>query len=155
MKVKIKLLEGGKMPEKKHVDDAAFDCYARLSEDVVISPKTRTKIPLGFALELPKGWEAVIRPRSGLTLKGIDNGIGTIDANYRGEVCAVVINNSNPPFVVCEDGMTYQEPFVVHNGDRICQMVIKKLDEVELIQADELSETDRGSNGFGSTGVKG
>lgn len=156
MKVKIKLLEGGVMPEKKHVDDAAFDCYARLDKDVALEPKTRVKIPLGFALELPKGWEAVIRPRSGLTLKGIDDGIGTIDASYRGEVCAVVINNDfTAPFIVSDGVQSYQEPFIIHNGDRICQMVIEKLDEVELIQADELSETDRGSNGFGSTGVKG
>lgn len=153
MKVKIKLIEGGVMPEKKHIDDAAFDCYARISEDVVIPCNKRAKIPLGFALELPKGWEAVLRPRSGLTLKGIDNGIGTIDANYRGELNAIVINNSNPPITIYKDGKMGQEPFVVHNGDRICQMVIKKLDEVELVQVDELSETERGSGGFGSTGV--
>ena len=154
MKVKIKLIEGGVMPEKKHIDDAAFDCYARLDEDMEIEVGYRAKIPLGFALELPKGWEAVIRPRSGLTLKGIDIGIGTIDANYRGEVCAVVINNSNPPFTVYEDGTTGQESFVVHNGDRICQMVIKKLDEVELVRVNELSDTERGKNGFGSTGIR-
>lgn len=154
MKVKIKLFEGGVMPEKKHIGDAAFDCYARVSEDVVIPRNTRAKIPLGFALELPKDWEAVLRPRSGLTLKGIDNGIGTIDSNYRGELCAIVINNSNPPFTIYEDGNMGQEPFVVHNGDRICQMVIKKLDEVELVEAEELTETERGEDGFGSSGIR-
>ncbi|MBO7123265.1 MAG: dUTP diphosphatase [Treponema sp.] len=157
MKVKVKLFEGGVMPEKMHIDDAAFDCYARLDEDVEIEVGTRTKIPLGFALELPKGWEAVIRPRSGLTLKCIDNGIGTIDANFRGEVCAVVINNNfHAPNVVNNEykGLLQQERFIVHNGDRICQMVIKKLDEVELVEAEELTETERGEDGFGSSGIR-
>ena len=140
MEAKIKIIDGGTMPKKAHKEDAAFDCYARLDEDVVIQPTFRAKIPLGFAVGLPDGWEVQIRPRSGLTSKGIDNGWGTGDAGFIGEYCAVVINNSH-------------EPFTVHNGDRICQMVIKKLDEVELVEAEELSETDRGSDGFGSTGV--
>ena len=150
MKVKIKLIEGGVMPKKQHADDAAFDCYARVGEklEIKVYPDSRVRIPLGFALELPSGWEAQIRPRSGLTLKGIDNGFGTIDANYRGEVCAIVCNN-NPSI---EKGVKLNPCFVIHDGDRICQMVIKKLDEVEFEQVDEISETERGSNGFGSTG---
>ena len=86
LKVKIKLLEGGKLPEYKRDGDVCLDCYAR--EDVEVSFGERELIPLGFALELPEGYEAVVRPRSGLSFKGLEGAIGTIDTNYRGEVKA-------------------------------------------------------------------
>ena len=150
MKVKVKLFEGGVMPKKQRAEDACFDCYARVDEEVKLMPGERAKIPLGFALELPAGWEAVLRPRSGLTSKGIDNGIGTIDENYRGELCAGVINNTNIPNPF---GLVTGESFIIRNGDRICQMAIREAPAIELEQVDELSETERGSCGFGSSGV--
>ena len=96
-------------------------------------------VALGFCIELPKGYEAVIRPRSGMTKKGIDIALGTIDWDYRNEVMCQLINNS--------DG-----DFDIKNLDRICQMKIQKAEQFEFVQVDELSETDR-KGGFGSTGV--
>ncbi len=142
MDINIKLIDGGKIPEYKHEDDACADCYARLpTENITVLKGKRTLVPLGFAIELPKGMEAVIRPRSGLSKKGIDIAIGTIDAGYRGEVMACVINNSN-------------EDFVIHNLDRICQMKIQKAEQIAFEVVDELSDTERGEGGFGSTGIK-
>ena len=141
MQIKVKLVKDGVMPKIQKDGDVCFDCCARLdAEKLVIGRGNRAKVPLGFAIELPYGYEAVMRPRSGLTSKGVDNGIGTIDAGYRGEVCAIVINNS-------------ASEFVVKNGDRVCQMAIREVPFIELVQTDELSETERGSTGFGSSGV--
>ncbi len=141
MNVNIKLIENGKMPEFKTDGAVCADCYARCEEDIIIFPHTRQLVSLGFAIELPKGYEAQIRGRSGLTSKEIDNGFGTIDCDYRGEVKACVINNGN-------------KNFVVHNGDRICQMAIREVPQISFEQVDELSETERGNGGFGSTGEK-
>jgi dUTP pyrophosphatase len=105
-----------------------------------IPAKSRELIPLGFAMELPKGFEAVVRPRSGLSLDGIDVAIGTIDSNYRGEVKACVINNT--------DGN-----FEISAGDRICQLAVREIPIVTLEVVAELSDTERGSNGFGSSGI--
>lgn len=140
MEVKIKLFEGGKAPQFKTEGAVCADCYARLESDVVIPCGKRALIPLGFACGLPEGWELQIRPRSGLTSKGIDNGWGTGDWDYTGEYKACVINNS-------------QEPFTVHNGDRVCQMAIREAPKVEFTFVDELNETKRGADGFGSTGI--
>ena len=140
--VKIKIVQGGKLPEFKTEGAVCADCYARLEAPCNVLPRSRIKIPLGFALELPQGWEAVIRPRSSLTAKGIDNGIGTIDYDYRGEVSAVVINNSN-------------EVFRIENGDRICQLAIREAPKVWFNIVEKLSETERGAGGFGSTGKRG
>ena len=99
-------------------------------------------IPVGFAMELPSGYEAQIRPRSGLAAKHhitVTNSPGTVDANYRGEIKAILYNLG-------------KEPFIIQRGDRIAQMVICELPEIELVEATELSETDRNTNGFGSTG---
>ena len=139
--VAIKLIDGGLLPEAKTEGAVALDCYARLDEDVVIPVGERRAIPLGFAMEIPDGYEAVIRPRSGLSLKGIDETIGTIDTDYRAEVKSCLINNS-------------KEDFVVHNGDRICQMTIREVPKVVFVLTDELSETERGEGGFGSTGLR-
>lgn len=140
MHIKIKKIEGGKLPEFKHKDDACADCHARLDSIVSVKPGERALIPLGFALGLDPSWEAVVRPRSGLTAKGIDNGIGTIDAGYRGEVKACLINNSG-------------RPFTVSNGDRICQIAFRENPVIAFEEVETLNETERGTNGFGSTGI--
>ena len=140
MKVKIKLIKGGKMPEFKTDGAVCLDCYARIAMPFVSIPaNSRCLVNLGFAMELPKGYEAVIRPRSGLSKEGIDVAIGTIDWDYRGEVKACLINNTIGPRSI-------------NNGERICQIAIRKVPEIELEVVSELSETNRGENGFGSTG---
>ena len=142
MEVKIKLENGCEnfCPKKAHPDDAGYDLYSRI--DAVLEPLSGVAIPVGFAIELPTGYEAQIRPRSGLAAKHhitVTNSPGTVDANYRGEIKAILYNLG-------------REPFTIKRGDRIAQMVICKLPEIELVEATELSETDRNTNGFGSSG---
>lgn len=139
MDVKIKVFEGGSMPAYKRDGDACLDCRAR--EGAVIAARSRKLIPLGFALELPKGWEAVVRPRSGLSSEGFDVCIGTVDSNYRGELFANVVNSS-------------EADLKVDVGDRVCQLAIREAPVIKLIPVDELSNTERGAAGFGSSGVK-
>ena len=127
-------------PAKAHPDDAAYDLRSRV--DTEIPAGGTTLVPTGLFLELPVGYEAQIRCRSGLALKhdlSLPNAPGTVDAGYRGEVGVIVCNRG-------------KAPFPVKRGDRIAQMVISKLPEVELVQVEELSETARGAGGFGSTG---
>ena len=129
-------------PRKAHEDDAAFDLRSRV--DAVIPSGKITLVPTGVFMELPVGYEAQVRPRSGLALKhGITvlNTPGTIDAGYRGEVGVILINAGPADFTVAR-------------GDRIVQMVVQKLADVELVAAEQLSDTNRGAGGFGSTGVK-
>lgn len=135
--VKIKLIENGMLPKYKRQGDCCLDCYSR--ENASIKHGERKLIPLGFALELPPEWEAVIRPRSGNSKNGIEIAIGTVDTNYRGEVMACVINNSG-------------NDFFIEIGDRICQLAVRHAPTVMFEVVDELSETERGSNGFGSSG---
>ena len=142
MEVKIKLEPecSNLFPTKAHPDDAGYDLYSRI--DAVLEPLSGMAIPVGFAMELPSGYEAQIRPRSGLAAKHhitVTNSPGTVDANYRGEIKAILYNLG-------------KEPFIIQCGDRIAQMVICKLPEIELVEATELSETDRNTNGFGSSG---
>ena len=142
MEVKIKLENGCEnfCPKKAHPDDAGYDLYSRI--DAVLEPLSGMAIPVGFAMELPSGYEAQIRPRSGLAAQHhitVTNSPGTVDANYRGEVKAILYNLG-------------KAPFTIKRGDRIAQMVICKLPEIELVEATELSQTDRNTNGFGSTG---
>ncbi len=142
--VKFKMLEGcdDLAPAKAHFDDAAYDLRSRI--DMIIEPGKVALVPTGLTIELPIGYEAQVRPRSGLALKsgiGILNSPGTIDAGYRGEVGSILFNFSD-------------KPFEIHRGDRISQMVIAKLAEVQLEPVAELSETGRGEGGFGSTGKK-
>lgn len=141
MNIKIVLEENGKLPVFKREGDACLDCYS--AEDVTIEYGKRKLVNLGFKIAIPKGYEGVIRPRSGLTSHGTDNGIGTIDSNYRGVVKACIINND-------ED----EKPIEIKIGDRICQLAIRKTEEVELEVVSELDETERGENGFGSSGVR-
>lgn len=140
--VKVRMMAGCEdlFPAKAHHDDAAYDLRSR--SDMELAVGKSTLVPTGMFLELPVGFEAQVRPRSGLALKhnlSLTNSPGTIDAGYRGEV-GVIMFNPGP------------EPFPIRRGDRIAQMVIAELPEVELIPAEELSETGRGAGGFGSTG---
>ena len=130
-------------PAKAHADDAAYDLHSRA--EITLPPMTSTLVPTGLFLELPVGYEAQIRPRSGLALKHnimLTNSPGTVDAGYRGEVGVIVYNGGSAPFPV-------------RRGDRIVQMVIAKLAEVELEETETLSESERGTGGFGSTGIQG
>lgn len=144
MKVQIINKSKHELPEYATAHAAGMDIRANLSEAVTLNPLERTLIPTGLFLELPVGFEAQIRPRSGLALKkGITvlNSPGTIDADYRGEVGIILINLSN-------------EPFVIEDGERICQMVIAAHEQVEWVEVEELGSTDRGDGGFGHTGKK-
>ena len=128
-------------PRKAHEDDAAYDLRARV--DIILEPGKSTLVPAGFKMELPVGFEAQIRPRSGLALKHdimLTNSPGTIDAGYRGEVGIIIYNGG-------------EKELEVKRGDRIAQMVICKLPEVTLCQVDDLSASLRGEGGFGSSGV--
>ena len=154
--VKIKLMPGGHMPEKKTAGAAAWDCYARIRNDFppvgikeIRDDEFGNKIPLGFAMELPKGYHAEIYPRSSLGTKTrlrVSNSVGIIDSDYRGEVCVVLDNIGGP--------IPFPFPYRICDEDRIAQMIIVKDPEVELVEADELSETKRGIGGFGSTGER-
>lgn len=139
IKIGIKLFNGGKIPVKQTSGAACFDCFA--NEDVTIVSKTRKLVKLGFGLEMPYCYEALIRPRSGLSKKGIDVALGTIDEDFKAEISANVINNTD-------------EDFEVHKGDRICQIAIRSFEKIEFLQVKELSETERGQGGFGHTGLK-
>jgi dUTP pyrophosphatase len=122
---------------------AGMDLRANLDESVKLKPMQHAVIPTGIFIELPEGYEAQIRPRSGLAAKfgvTILNSPGTIDADYRGEIKVILINLSN-------------EDFVINDGERICQMVISEYTKAKLIEVDVLSETVRGDGGFGHTGV--
>ena len=122
---------------------AGMDLRAFLAEPIVLKPFERALIPTGIFIEVPEGCEAQVRPRSGLAIKNgitVLNTPGTIDADYRGEVKVILINLSN-------------EPFTIQNGDRIAQMVIAKYEKITWSETSQLSETERGAGGFGSSGI--
>ncbi|WP_431089376.1 dUTP diphosphatase [Paenibacillus sp. 8b26] len=130
------------LPRKMSELASGFDLYAAVQEDLVLEPGKRCLVPTGFAIAMPAGLEAQIRPRSGLAFKhGITclNTPGTIDADYRGEIKVLLINLG-------------EEPFTITRNERIAQMVFQAVPEVELKQVDHLSETVRGAGGFGHTG---
>lgn len=142
--MKIRIINRSKhnVPEYTTDHSAGMDLRANVSEDIIIRPMQRVLVPTGLFLELPQGYEAQIRPRSGLAInKGITvlNSPGTIDADYRGEVCVILINLSD-------------EDFVIKDGERISQMIIAKHEKANWILVDELKDTERGSGGFGHTG---
>lgn len=142
--VKIVNKSGNPLPAYATELSAGMDLRAALTESVELKPLERKLIPTGLYIELPAGFEAQIRPRSGLALKkGVTvlNTPGTIDADYRGEIGVILVNLS-------------QEPFVVEPGERICQMVIARYEQVQLEPVTVLSETVRGEGGFGHTGKK-
>lgn len=130
------------LPAYATEDSSGMDIRAYLESDVTLQPLQRSLIPTGLFIELPKGFEAQVRPRSGLALKqGITclNSPGTVDADYRGELKIILINLSN-------------EAQTIHPGDRIAQMVVQKVEQVTLVQVHEITETTRGHGGFGHTG---
>jgi dUTP pyrophosphatase len=143
--VRIKRLNpvsGNPLPAYMTPHAAGMDLYAEIPDDIVIEPGGRILVGTGIAIALPDGYEAQVRPRSGLALKhGITmlNSPGTIDADYRGEIGVIVVNHGN-------------EPFVVRNGERIAQMVVAPVTRAELFEVEDLDETLRGSGGFGHTG---
>ncbi|MBR7120418.1 MAG: dUTP diphosphatase [Lentisphaeria bacterium] len=144
MEIKVKLYSGcdDLMSVKAHSDDAAYDLRSRC--DIVLEPGVSTLVPTGVYIELPVGYEAQIRPRSGLALKHdlmLTNSPGTVDAGYRGEIGVIMYNAGRAAFSITR-------------GDRIAQMVICRLPDVELVQADELNSTLRGEGGFGSTKIR-
>ena len=144
MKVQIINKSHHALPEYATPQSAGMDLRANLDEPVTLNPLERKLIPTGLYMALPAGYEAQVRPRSGLAIKkGITvlNTPGPVDADYRGEVCVILINLSN-------------EPFVVNDGERIAQMVIAKHEQPEIVEVDVLDETERGTGGFGHTGTK-
>ena len=144
--MKIEIINESHHPLPKYATplSAGMDLRANLETPVILHPFERKLIPTGLRMALPEGYEAQVRPRSGLALKkGVTvlNTPGTIDADYRGEVCVILINLST-------------EDFVVEDGERIARMVIARHEQPELIEVEELSETERGEGGFGHSGVK-
>ena len=145
IKVKIvRLKEKASLPAYATAHAAGMDVSACLDDPVTIEPSSSALIPTGLAIELPEGYEAQLRPRSGLALRhliSLPNSPATIDADYRGEVGVILINHG-------------REPFTVNHGDRIAQMVVSKVDRVAFEEVDSLSDTERGEGGFGHTGIK-
>lgn len=143
MLVKIINKSNNPLPKYSTEFSAGMDICANLSDDLIIKPLQRVLVSTGLFIELPVGYEAQIRPRSGLAIKSgitVLNTPGTIDCDYRGEVKVILINLSD-------------QDFTVHNGDRICQMVIAKYEQAELQQVEILSDSVRADGGFGHTGV--
>lgn len=146
LKIQIKKLAHGlDIPAPQYMSDhaAGMDLYAAVKEETIIPSGQWKLIPTGFAMAIPEGFEAQVRPRSGLALKqgvGILNTPGTVDADYRGEVGVILMNHS-------------QQDLTIKRGDRIAQMIINKIERVIIEEVAELTDTDRGSGGFGHTGV--
>ena len=133
------------LPGYETVNAAGMDLRAYLPEGpLTLEPMQRGLVPTGLYMEIPEGFEGQVRPRSGLAIKSgvtVLNSPGTIDADYRGQVCVILINLSD-------------RPFVVHSGDRIAQLVIARCEQVEPVQVEALSATERGAGGFGHTGKR-
>ena len=143
MKVKIINKSRHQLPEYATPQSAGVDLRANRDSPIMLAPLQRTLVPTGLYIALPEGYEAQVRPRSGLAIKkGITvlNSPGTIDADYRGEICVILVNLSDTPFEITE-------------GERIAQMVIARHEQAEWIETDTLDETERGAGGFGHTGV--
>ena len=142
MNVKIVNQSGHALPEYSTANSAGMDLRAKLDQPKTLKPMERSLIPTGLFMELPEGYEAQIRPRSGLALKkgiSIVNSPGTIDADYRGEIGIILINLSDVDFVV-------------NDGERICQMVINKVETISWSEVGSLEDSERGEGGFGHTG---
>ena len=143
MKVKIINRSRHQLPSYATELSAGMDLRANLDQPIELQPLQRALVPTGLFMALPEGYEAQVRPRSGLAIKkGITvlNSPGTIDADYRGEVCVILVNLSN-------------EPFTITDGERIAQMVSARHEQVAWCECDVLDETERGAGGFGHTGV--
>lgn len=144
--MKVKIINKSKHPLPKYqtIQSAGMDLYANISEPITLKSLERRIIPTGLFIALPEGFEAQIRPRSGLAAKhGITclNSPGTIDADYRGEIGVILANLSS-------------EPFTINDGERIAQMVIAKHETINWEEVDSLDETERGAGGFGSSGTR-
>lgn len=144
--IEIKVVNRGRQPLPQYAtkQSAGMDLRANIDEPIVLHPMERRLIPTGLFIALPEGYEAQVRPRSGLALKHgltVLNAPGTIDADYRGKVGVVLINLS-------------QEDFVINAGERIAQMVIARHEQAQFHLVEELDETERGAGGYGHTGVK-
>jgi len=144
MNIKIINKSQHELPNYETMASAGMDLRANLSEPITLKPLERTIVKTGLFIELPLGYEAQVRPRSGLAAKNgitVLNAPGTIDADYRGEIGVILVNLSH-------------DTFTINNGERIAQLIIAKHERAEWISVEELSETSRGEGGFGSTGVK-
>ncbi|GEC79015.1 dUTP diphosphatase [Flavobacterium aquatile] len=144
MTIKIINKSAHELPNYETIASAGMDLRANITEPITLKSLERTIVKTGLFIELPIGYEAQVRPRSGLAAKkGITvlNSPGTVDADYRGEIGVILVNLSN-------------EDFIIENGERIAQLIIAKHERAEWIEVQELSETSRGEGGFGSTGVK-
>ena len=142
MKIKIINQSKHELPNYATVASAGVDLRSNLEEPIVLKPLERTLVPTGLFIEIPIGFEAQIRPRSGLAFKNgvtVLNSPGTIDADYRGELKVLLVNLSN-------------QDFIINDGERVAQMVIAKHEQAEWIAVEQLIETERGAGGFGSTG---
>jgi dUTP pyrophosphatase len=142
MKINIINKSSNVLPHYETIASAGMDLRAHLENDIVLSPMERVIIPTGLFMELPVGYEAQVRPRSGLAAKHgltVLNSPGTVDADYRGEIGVILVNLSNTAFTI-------------KNGERIAQMVIARHDRAEWEEVQSLSDTSRGAGGFGSTG---
>ena len=143
MKLQIINTSNNPLPAYETVNSAGMDLRAYLPEGpVTLEPMQRGLVPTGLYMEIPEGYEGQVRPRSGLAIKSgitVLNSPGTIDADYRGQVCVILINLSD-------------KPFVIHSGDRVAQLVMARCEQVEPVQVEVLSETERGEGGFGHTG---
>ncbi|HEX7184972.1 MAG TPA: dUTP diphosphatase [Thermoanaerobaculia bacterium] len=146
MRVRVRRLPAARdlpLPAAASPGSSGTDLRAAVEEEVVIRPGERLLVPTGLVLEIPRGWEGQVRPRSGLALRhgiGVLNAPGTIDSDYRGEVAVILINLG-------------EAPFPVKRGDRIAQLVFARVEPVEWEEAESLDESGRGAGGFGSTGV--
>ena len=144
MEVKVINKSNNPLPEYSTIQSAGMDLRAFITEPVILGVLDRALIPTGLYIEMPEGYEAQVRPRSGLAIKHgvtVINSPGTVDADYRGEICVELVNISNTPFTV-------------EAGERIAQLVFSKYEQAEFIEVKELSETERGEGGFGHTGLK-
>ena len=142
MQIKIVNQSRHPLPEYATPYSAGMDLRANIDDPIILKPLQRALIPTGIYIQLPEGYEAQIRPRSGLAIKhgiGIVNSPGTVDADYRGEIRVILVNLS-------------QEDFTINDGERICQMVVAQHAHIEWNQVDNLDETERGAGGFGHTG---
>ncbi|MCH1546955.1 MAG: dUTP diphosphatase [Flavobacteriaceae bacterium] len=143
MKIEIINKSNNDLPHYETNSSAGMDLKAFIEKPVILNPLERKIIKTGLYISLPKGFEAQVRSRSGLSIKHglcVLNSPGTIDADYRGEIGIILINLS-------------QEPFTINNGDRVAQLVIASHEQAQWIKVNELSETNRGDKGFGSTGI--
>jgi dUTP pyrophosphatase len=143
--MQVKIVNKSRYEAPSYATDysAGMDLKANIEQPVILGSLDRAMIPTGLFIELPEGYEAQIRPRSGLAAKHgitVTNAPGTIDADYRGEICVLLVNLGH-------------EPFIINPGERIAQMVVARHERVEWVPVDDLAESGRGTGGFGSTGI--